>query len=175
MHMFATSAIYIEMSPWPSPFVMMGRQGYATALKITLSRVWLKCKKGRMMRICLSWIQAHPHIAIWRHLLNAVNLFLCCFTKYFENQLQPNDLIVVRNHEDDEEDKWDIKRARGGKEMHTSRWRSNPIQNSSVWLRVQLWVQDHLDFKLMYMTHTISDLDVLHMHRKKTRQNFQWH
>jgi hypothetical protein len=38
MHMFAASDVYIEMSPWPTPFTMMGRQGYDVALKITLSR-----------------------------------------------------------------------------------------------------------------------------------------
>jgi hypothetical protein len=37
MHMFATSDVYIQMSPWPQPFTMMGRKGCATALKITLS------------------------------------------------------------------------------------------------------------------------------------------
>jgi hypothetical protein len=65
-----------------------------------------------MMRICLSWIQPHPHGAILRHLLNTVNTFLCSSTKYFENRLLPNDLIIVRNHGDDEEeDKRDIMRA----------------------------------------------------------------
>jgi hypothetical protein len=38
MHMFAASSVYIQMSPWHPPFTMMGRQGSATALKITLSR-----------------------------------------------------------------------------------------------------------------------------------------
>jgi hypothetical protein len=38
MHIFATSGVSIEMSLWPSPFTMMGRQGYPAALKITLSR-----------------------------------------------------------------------------------------------------------------------------------------
>jgi hypothetical protein len=38
MHMFAASGVYIQMSPRPPPFMMMGIQGYATALKITLSR-----------------------------------------------------------------------------------------------------------------------------------------
>jgi hypothetical protein len=28
MHMFAASGVYIEMSPWPPPFTMMGRQGF---------------------------------------------------------------------------------------------------------------------------------------------------
>jgi hypothetical protein len=37
MHIFVASGVYIEMSPWPSPFMMMGRQDYAAALKITLS------------------------------------------------------------------------------------------------------------------------------------------
>jgi hypothetical protein len=38
MHMFATSGVYIEMSQWPPPFMMIGRQGYVVALKICLSR-----------------------------------------------------------------------------------------------------------------------------------------
>jgi hypothetical protein len=46
-----------------------------------------------------------------RHLLNTVNSLLCSSTNYFENRLLPNDLIIVRNHADDEEDEWDIKRA----------------------------------------------------------------
>jgi hypothetical protein len=45
MHMFAASGVYIEMSPWPPPFTMMERQGYAGQLK---------CNKGTMMRACLS-------------------------------------------------------------------------------------------------------------------------
>jgi hypothetical protein len=63
------------------------------------------------MRTCLSWIQPHPHGAILRHFLNMVNSFLCSSTNYFEKRLLPNDLIIVRNHGDDEEDKRDIKMA----------------------------------------------------------------
>jgi hypothetical protein len=63
------------------------------------------------MRTCLSWIQPHPHGAILRHLLNIVNSFLYSSTNYFENRLLPNDLIIVRNHGDDEKDEQDIKRA----------------------------------------------------------------
>jgi hypothetical protein len=37
-HMFAASSVYIDMSPWPPPFTMTGRQDYAAALKISLSR-----------------------------------------------------------------------------------------------------------------------------------------
>jgi hypothetical protein len=37
IHMFAVSGVYIQMSPWPPPFTMIGRQGCAAALKITLS------------------------------------------------------------------------------------------------------------------------------------------
>jgi riboflavin synthase len=40
-----------------------------------------------------------------------VNLFLCSSTNNLENQLLPNDLIIVRNHRDDEEDEQDIKRV----------------------------------------------------------------
>jgi hypothetical protein len=64
-----------------------------------------------MLRTCLSWIQPHPHGAMLGDLLNTVNLFLCCSTNYFNNRLLPNDLIIVRNHGDDEEDERDIKRA----------------------------------------------------------------
>jgi hypothetical protein len=61
------------------------------------------------MRICLSWIQPHPHVVILRYFLNMVNSFLCSFTNNFENRLLPNDLIIVRNHGDDEVDEWDTK------------------------------------------------------------------
>jgi hypothetical protein len=40
-----------------------------------------------------------------------VNSFLCSSTNYFENRLLSNDFIIVRNHENDEEDERDIKRA----------------------------------------------------------------
>jgi hypothetical protein len=63
------------------------------------------------MRTCLSWIHPHSHGAILRHLLNMINSFLCSFSNYFENQLLPNNLIIVRNHGDDQEDERDIKRA----------------------------------------------------------------
>jgi hypothetical protein len=88
----------------------MGRQDYVAALKITLSRGRHKCEKGRMMGTCLSCIQPYPHVAIIRHLLYTVNSFLCSSTNYFQNRLVPNDLIIIRNHGDDEEDKRDIKR-----------------------------------------------------------------
>jgi hypothetical protein len=38
MHMFVALGVHIEMSPWPLPFTMMGRQGYAAALNIDLSQ-----------------------------------------------------------------------------------------------------------------------------------------
>jgi hypothetical protein len=63
------------------------------------------------MRTCLSWIQPHPHAVILRYLLNMLNSFLCSSTNYFDNRLLPNDLIIIRNHGDDEEDEWDINKA----------------------------------------------------------------
>jgi hypothetical protein len=48
---------------------------------------------------------------ILRHLSNTVNSFLCSSTNYIENRLLPNDLIIIRNHGDDEEDECDIKRV----------------------------------------------------------------
>jgi hypothetical protein len=37
-HMFAALGVYIQMSPWPPPFTIMGRQGCTAALKTTLSQ-----------------------------------------------------------------------------------------------------------------------------------------
>jgi hypothetical protein len=84
-----------------------------------------------MMRIRLSCIQPHPHGAILRYFLSMVNLFLCSSTNYFKNQLLER--IIVRNLGDDEEDKPNIMRVLERKEMHTSRWRSYPIQNRKVY------------------------------------------
>jgi hypothetical protein len=64
-----------------------------------------------MIRTFFSWIQPHPHGTILWHLINTVNLFLCSSINYFDNRLLPNDLIIIRNHGDDEEDEQDIKRA----------------------------------------------------------------
>jgi hypothetical protein len=61
-----------------------------------------------------------------------VNSFLCSSTNYLENRLLPNELIIVWNHEDDEEDKWDIKRVLERQGERTSRWNSNSIWNSRV-------------------------------------------
>jgi hypothetical protein len=82
-------------------------------------------------------------------------------TNYFENQLLPNDLIIVSNHGDDEEDEQDnnwVLERQGDVHINVE------IQSKLEILRVQLRVQDHLSFKLMYRTHTKSDVDVLHMH-----------
>jgi hypothetical protein len=38
-----------------------------------------------------------------------VNLFLCSSTNYLENQLLPNDLIIVMNHGDNDEEAQDTK------------------------------------------------------------------
>jgi hypothetical protein len=104
MHMFAIPIVYIRMPLWPLPFTTMGRQGYDAALKMSLSREQLKCNKGRMMRISHTWIQPHHHRAILRHILNTVNLFQITLSIDFENILPPDNLIIVRNHGDDDED-----------------------------------------------------------------------
>jgi hypothetical protein len=56
------------------------------------------------MRTSITWIQPHSYGAIVRHISNTVILFLCSSINYLENQLLPNDLIIVGNHGDDEED-----------------------------------------------------------------------
>jgi predicted RNA-binding protein len=61
------------------------------------------------MRTSLAWIQPHHHGAILRCILNTVNSFLCSSTNYLENQLLPDDLIIVKNHGDDKKDVWDTK------------------------------------------------------------------
>jgi hypothetical protein len=38
-----------------------------------------------------------------------VNLFSYSSASYLENRLLPNDLIIARNHGDDDEDMWDSK------------------------------------------------------------------
>jgi hypothetical protein len=115
MHMFAAPGAYILMLSWPRPFTMTGRQGCGAALKTTLSRGRLKCKKGRMMRSPLGWIQPDEDITILdittpsieeqgpitrsraQQLRRQVNLFLCSSANDLENRLLPNDLIVIRN------------------------------------------------------------------------------
>jgi hypothetical protein len=89
---------------------------------------------------------------------------------YFKNRLLPNDLIIVRNHRDDEEDERDIKRVleRQGDAHIKVEIQSNSefqsLTSSPTWS-----LGPPLPFKLMYRTHTKSDLDVLHIHRKRTR------
>jgi riboflavin synthase len=80
-----------------------------------------------MMRTFVVWIQPHPHGAILRHISNMVISFLCSSVNYLENQLLPNDLIIVRDHENDEEDERDIKRVleRQGEEHIKAEIQSN--------------------------------------------------
>jgi hypothetical protein len=63
------------------------------------------------MRTSIAWIQPHPHGAIVRHISNTIISFLCFSVNYLENRLLPNNLIIIKNHGDDEEDERDIKRA----------------------------------------------------------------
>jgi hypothetical protein len=67
--------------------------------------------------------------------------------------LLPNDLIILRNHGDDEEDKQDIKRA---------------LERLGV-VQIKVEIQSNTIGKLMYSTHMTSDLDIPHMHEKRTR------
>ena len=82
----------------------------------------------------------------------------------FENKLLPNDLIIVRNHGNDE----DVGQELGGvvdQQMASkSSWRPNPCQ-----VQVYLGVQDKSTLKRMLKTHTDSVLDILHMHGKLIR------
>jgi hypothetical protein len=104
-----------------------------------------------------------------------INSFLCSSTKYFENRLLPNDLIIVRNHGDDEEDKHDIKRALE--------------RQGDVHIKVE--IQSNSEFQTLTSSPTRRpgpprfqfdvheayeiSLDILHMQGKRMRQVFQWH
>jgi hypothetical protein len=57
-----------------------------------------------VMRTHVAWIQPLPHGPILRHISNTVISFLCSSINYLENRLLPNNLIIVRNHGDDDED-----------------------------------------------------------------------
>jgi hypothetical protein len=120
MHIFIVPVVYIRMSPWPPPFMIMGRQGCDVVLKTILSQGQLKSKKGWMMMTSLTWIKPHPHEEILRHILNMVNLFLRSYTNYLYNRLLPNDLIIVRNYGDEEEDVQDTKdEVESPKDVHS--------------------------------------------------------
>jgi hypothetical protein len=116
----------------------------------------------------LTWILPHPHEEILRHILNMVNTFLRSSINYLENRLLPNNLIIVRNNEDDDEDVWDIKNDLDSpRDVHKVEIQTNPEFQSLI--RVQLRVQDHLSLNLTHDMHTTFDLDVLHMHGKRMR------
>jgi hypothetical protein len=53
----ATPGANIRVPPWPQPFTIRGGHGVVAVWKMNLSRGRLKCKKGRMMRTSLLWIQ----------------------------------------------------------------------------------------------------------------------
>jgi hypothetical protein len=82
----------------------------------------------------------------------------------FENKLLPNDLIIVRNHGNDE----DVGQELGGmvdQQMASkSSWRPNPCQ-----VQVCLGVQDQSTLKQMLKSNIDSVLDILHMHGKLIR------
>jgi hypothetical protein len=62
------------------------------------------------MRTFVAWIQSHPYGAILKHISNTVMSFLCSSINYHKNRLLPNNLIIIRNHGDDEDER-DSKRA----------------------------------------------------------------
>jgi hypothetical protein len=61
----ATPCVNIRVPPWPPPFIIRGGHDVVAVWKINLSRGWLKCKKGRMMRTSLLWIQPRLFVGVW--------------------------------------------------------------------------------------------------------------
>jgi hypothetical protein len=87
----------------------------------------------------------------------------------FENILLPNDLIIVRNHGDDEEDVGESSRGMEDQKGHPIQvgyqsnlefqsLTSNPTQNPGPHC-IQVDTQDHMN----------SNLDFLHMHERRMR------
>jgi hypothetical protein len=54
----------IRVPPWPPPFTIRGGHGVVAVWKMNLSRGRLKCKKGRMMRASLLWIQPRLFVGV---------------------------------------------------------------------------------------------------------------
>jgi hypothetical protein len=60
----ATPGANIRVPPWPPPFTIRGGHGVVAVWKINLSQGQLKCKKGRMMRTSLLWIQPRLFVRV---------------------------------------------------------------------------------------------------------------
>jgi hypothetical protein len=60
----ATLGANIRVPPWPPPFTIRGGHGGVAVWKMNLSRGRLKCKKERMMRTSLLWIQPHLFVGV---------------------------------------------------------------------------------------------------------------
>jgi hypothetical protein len=60
----ATPSANIWVPPWPPPFTIRGGHGVVAVWKMNLSRWRLKCKKGRMMRTSLLWIQPRLFVGV---------------------------------------------------------------------------------------------------------------
>jgi hypothetical protein len=60
----ATPGANIQVTPWPPPFTIRGGHGVVAVWKTNLSQRRLKCKKGRMMRTSLLWIQPHLFVGV---------------------------------------------------------------------------------------------------------------
>ena len=93
----------------------------------------------------------------------------------FENRLLSNDLIIVRNHGDEEEDLgrsleawWTSKGSQAELEAKRS-WRPNPSR-----VRVCFGFQEQPAPKSTPMLHTESVLDALYMDGKIISRSFQW-
>jgi hypothetical protein len=60
----ATPGANIRVPPWPPPFTIRGGHGSVAVWKMNLSQGRLKCKKGRMMRTSLLWIQPRLFVGV---------------------------------------------------------------------------------------------------------------
>jgi hypothetical protein len=99
-----------------------------------------------------------------------VNSILCSSINYFQNRLLPNDLIIIRNHGDDEEDEWDIKRVlerqgyahikvefQSDSEFQSST--SSPTRNSGP-PQLQIDVQDAYEIRFGLSTYARKDDEI---------------
>jgi hypothetical protein len=96
--------------------------------------------------------------------------FLRNYSCAFESSMLPNDLIVLRNQEEDQQRRGERPWRRGGPARTSgSRGKPKPIR-----LRFSFGLQEQPVLKRTPMSHTESDLDVLYMDRKIISRSFQW-
>ena len=100
-----------------------------------------------------------------------VSSFQINLSSRFENKLLPYDLIIIKNHGDDDKDIGGGVWRRGGPARAAKpSWRPNPSR-----VRVCFGVQEQPTLKSTPRPHMESVWDALYMDRNIISRSFQWH